>query len=251
MATVETTSPIYAGFGGMGDGFGFGGGMGIWGFLIIAMLMMGGGWGGFGGWGGGWGGNDALALAALYNNRNDQYATSAEVQRGFDNQNTIANQREILSAVSNGTAQSVAATNQTFHDTLMFVNDKYDELQRDNAEIRVNQANALANQNACCCDTKQLIQAVGAQTNANIAQNRYDAALNTAAINANTTAQTQKILDTLQQNKIDALQSRVNQLEMRDALGNVVRYPTATTYTAGNSPFCNCGNGWNGYPIYA
>ena len=252
MATVETSSPIYAGFGGMGDMFG--GGMGIWGFLIIAMLMMGGGWGGFGGLGGfgGWGNNDALALAALYNNRNDtQYATSAEVQRGFDNQNTIANQREILAAVSNGTAQSVAATNQTFHDTLMFVNDKYDELQRDNAEIRVGQANALANQNQCCCDTKQLIQAVGAQTNANIAQNRYDAAMNTAAINANTTAQTQKILDAMQQNKIDALQSRVNQLETQNLMAGVVKYPMGMTYTAGNSPFCNCGNGWNGYPVYA
>ena len=41
------------------------------------------------------------------------YATSAEVQRGFDNQNTMANQREALAAITNGTAQSVAAAGKT------------------------------------------------------------------------------------------------------------------------------------------
>ena len=93
-----------------------------------------------------------------------------------------------------------------------------------------------------------LLAETGAGINANIAQNRFDAAMNTATINATTTAQTQKILDAIQQNKIDALQSRVNQLETQNLLGNVVRYPTASTYNAGPSPFCNCGPG---YPIYA
>ena len=46
----------------------------------------------------------------------------------------------------------------------------------------------------------------------------YNAAMNTASINANTTAQTQKILDALAQNKIDALQGRVNQLELQNAV---------------------------------
>ena len=78
-------------------------------------------------------------------------------------------------------------------------------------------------------------------------QNRYDGAMNTASINAVTTMQTQKILDALAQNKIEALQGRVNQLEMQNAMCNVVRYPNSTTYSAGGSPFCNCGGG---YPLY-
>ena len=102
-------------------------------------------------------------------------------------------------------------------------------------------AQVLANQNACCCDTKMLIQEVGALTNANIAQNRYDAALNTAAINATSTANTQKILDVLSQNKIEALQGKINQLELANQLQNVVKYPNTLTYTVGGSPFCNGG----------
>jgi len=75
--------------------------------------------------------------------------------------------------------------------------------------------------------------------------------MNTAAINATTTAQTQKILDALAQNKIEALQGKVNQLELQNALAGVVKYPLQTTYGAGPSPFCNCGGGYNAYPLYA
>ena len=46
---------------------------------------------------------------------------------------------------------------------------------------------------------------IGNGINAGIAQNRYDAAMNPAAINANTTAQTQKILDIMSQKQNEAL----------------------------------------------
>ena len=65
--------------------------------------------------------------------------------------------------------------------------------------------------------------------------------MNTAAINANTTAQTQKILDALAQNKIDALQNRVNQLELQQATSTTVKYPTSMTYSYNANPFCGCG----------
>lgn len=208
------------GFGGMGDGWS---GM-IWLFAILALM------------GGGFGfGNNGFANAIGYEN----LATSNEVQRGFDNQNQMANQREILSAVTSGTAQSVAATNQSFHDTLNVVQDKYAELTRDITALGVQNQQIIANQNDCCCSTKMLISETAAQ-------NRYDSAMNTASINANTTAQTQKILDAIAQNKIEALQSRVNELELQAATSNVVRYPNAWTYNAGPSPFCgynNCGCG--------
>lgn len=203
-------------------------------WIFALLILAGGGFGGFGGWG-----NNGFANAIGFEN----LATSNEVQRGFDNQNLQAQTRDILAAVNNGTAQSVAATNQTFHDSLSAMQSLYNETARDIAGLAVGQANMLANQNACCCDTKMLISEIGAGINAGIAQNRYDAALNTASINANTTAQTQKILDAISANKIEELQSKVSALELQNAVSNVVRYPNSWTYNAGTSPFCNCGCG--------
>ena len=72
------------------------------------------------------------------------------------------------------------------------------------------------------------------------AQNRYDALKNTNDINAVTIGQTQKILDALAQNKIEALQSQVADLRLANQMSNVVRYPNGWTWSAGPSPFCNC-----------
>ena len=119
------------------DGIGFGDSSFFW---IFALLILAGG--GFGGLG--WGGN-GFANAIGYEN----LATSNEVQRGFDNQNLQAQTRDILAAVNAGTAQSVAATNQTFHDSLAAMQSLYNETARDIASLAVGQANALANQNAC------------------------------------------------------------------------------------------------------
>ena len=209
----------------MGGNGGFGGGMGgSWLAILFLIILFGGN--------GGWGANNAFANAIGYEN----LATSNEVQRGFDAQNSMANEREILAAVNSGTAQSVAATNQTFHDTLAALNDKYSELARDVYGVASQVQAGIANQSQCCCDTKMLIQETAAQ-------NRYDALQNTNAINAVTIGQTQKILDALAQNKIEALQGRVNQLELQNAVSGVVRYPSSMSYTAGYSPFCNCGCG--------
>ena len=191
-------------------------------FAIFALMFGNGGFGGFG--------NAGFANAIGYQN----LATQNDVQRGFDNQNSMGNQREILSAVTNGTAQSVAATNQVFHDLIGYVGDKYNELDRDVLSLGAGIQQVIANQNDCCCSTKMLISETAAQ-------NRYDALKNTNDINAVTIGQTQKILDAIAQNKIDALQGRVNQLELQNAVSGVVRYPSASTYTAGANPFCGCG----------
>lgn len=186
-------------------------GMGGIGLLVVLLFLMGGGNFGFG------------------NNGN----LSNEMNRGFDNQNSMANQRETLSAVTAGTAQSVAATNQVYHDIIGYVGDKYSELDRDILTVNAGVQQAIANQNECCCSTKLLM------TEQN-GQNRYDALVNTNSINATTTAQTQKILDAISQNKIESLQAQVAQLQLAQATSNVVRYPNAWTWNAGPSPFCGC-----------
>ena len=84
----------------------------------------------------------------------------------------------------------------------------------------------------CCCTTQRAIDGVN-----------YNGAINTAAINANTTEQTQKVLDAIAQNKIETLQAQVNQLQLQAAMCGVVRYPNATTYCSGSNPFGGCGCG--------
>ena len=188
----------------------------IWLFAIIALMG-----GGFGGWG-----NNGLANAIGYEN----LATSNEVQRGFDNQNLQAQTRDILAAVNAGTAQSVATTNQTFHDTLMANQNLYNEIARDISGLAVGQANLLARQNECCCETKQLIM-----------QSNYDGAMRDAATNANFTAQIQSVKDMIAQDKIENLQNQVNNLQLNNALNGVVRYPTNTYYAVPSPCFNGCG----------
>lgn len=183
------------------------GGM-IWLFAILA--LMGGGFGNFGG--------------------NNGTAIQADVNRGFDNQNLQAQTRDILGAVTNGTAQSVAATNQVYHDITSYVGDKYSELQRDIGALAVGQSNNLANQNQCCCSILRALDGVN-----------YNTAMQTATITDAINAMGQKVIDTMTANRMADMQNYINKLELQNQLANVVRYPNGFTYNAGNSPFCgNC-----------
>lgn len=213
----------------MGGNGGFGGMGGSWLAILFLIILF----GGNGGWG-----NNSFANAIGYEN----LATSNEVQRGFDNQNSMANQRDILAAVNSVGAQGIAATNQVYHDIVGYVGDKYSELDRDILTVGNAVQASVANQNQCCCDTKMLIQETSAQ-------NRYDALKNTNDIRNDIYLSNQKVLDALAQNKIEALQGRIQQLELQAATGNTVKYPTTMAYDAGRSPFCNCGGcgcGFNG-----
>ena len=185
--------------------FGGNGFMGIFGLLILVGLLN----GGFGGFGGG----------------SQQYATRDQVQNGFDNQNQQMMATGILGAVNNGTAQAVAATNQTFHDSLAAMQNLYNETARDIAALGVGQAQILANQSNCCCETKQMIM-----------QSDYNGAMRDAATNANFTAQIQSVKDMIYQNKIEALQAQVGALQLQAATANVVRFPNAYTFNGGVFP---------------
>ena len=204
---ITPVMPIGGGYG--GDSF-----MWIFGLLILLGLFNGGGFG--------FGGNG---------NTN---AIQADVNRGFDNQNLQAQTRDILGAVNAGTAQSVAATNQTFHDNLSAMQSLYNETARDIAALAVGQANMLANQNNCCCETKQMIM-----------QNNYDGAMRDAATNANVTAQIQSVKDMIAQNKIESLQAQVSQLQLAQATSGMLRFPNSWSYGAGPFPpifGCGCNN---------
>jgi hypothetical protein len=128
----------------------------------------------------------------------------------------------------NDLQNSVGRINDTVQQNQMSINrDLCTGLSAVNSAILENR---FANKE-CCCETQQALL-----------ENRYLAAQNTAEINANTTAQTQKILDAICGNRIADMQSQINQLQLQNAVAGVVRYPNGMTYTAGTSPFCGgCG----------
>lgn len=74
------------------------------------------------------------------------------------------------------------------------------------------------------------------------AQQRYDSAMQNNAVLQAIQADGNATRAMLQENKIEALQQQVNQLELQNALAGVVRYPNGFMYNAGVNPFCGCGN---------
>lgn len=171
-----------------------------------------------------------------------QYATQQDVQYTSQFGQLLDGNRDIINNVTAGTAQAVAATNQAKYDNINVMKDVQMALAGQISDVKTMEQNILGNQNECCCSTKMLIAETGAGINSNIAQNRYEAAMNTASINANTTAQTQKILDAIMGNRMADMQNQINSLQLQTAMCGVVRYPNATTYNAGTSPFCGgCG----------
>ena len=107
-------------------------------FFIFALLC------GFGNGGFGFG-NNGFANAIGYEN----LATSNEVQRGFDNQNSMANQREILATSNANALQEMQNNNQNTQYLMTAFTDKYNELQRDIAGVALQQQQTMAEQQQC------------------------------------------------------------------------------------------------------
>ena len=184
---------------------GMNGFMGIVGLLILVGLLN----GGFGGFGG----------------NNQQYATSAEVQRGFDTQNMQMNTAGILNAVTSGTAQTIAASTANATNAINAIKDGNAALIREFGNVETALTAVGGKQQECCCEILRGIDGVN-----------YNGAINTAAINANTTAQIQKVLDAIMGNRMADMQSQINALQLQNATAGVLRFPSAWTYAGGVFP---------------
>ena len=189
--------------GGMGDGLG-GGCIWIFGLIVLLALFSGGG-GLFGG-----GNNNAI--------QND-------VNRGFDTQNLQAQTRDILSAVTGGTAQTIAASTANATNAINAIKDGNASLIREFGNVETALTALSGKQQECCCEILRAVDGVN-----------YNSAINTAAINATTTAQTQKILDAISANRMADMQNQINQLQLQAATANVLRFPNAWTYNGGVFP---------------
>lgn len=189
---------------------GFGGCGGWEGLIYLAVIasMFGGGFGGFGFGGGGTG-------AAL----------NADMQRGFDTQNIQAQTRDILGAVNAGTAQTISASTQNAANAINAIKDGNANIIREFGNVETALAALSGKQQECCCNTLRAIDSVN-----------YNNAVNTAAINANTTAQVQKVLDAFMGNRMADMQSQINSLQLQNALSGVLRFPSAWTFNGGVFP---------------
>ena len=183
-------------------GFGLNGLGGIFALLILLGIFNGNGFG--------FGGNGNL---------------SADMQRGFDNQNTMAQTRDILSAVTSGTAQTIAASTQNATNAIEAIKDGNANLIREFGNVETALTALGGKQQECCCEILRAVDGVN-----------YNGALNTASINANTTAQTQKILDAIMGNRMADMQNQINALQLQNAMSGVMKYPSTWAYNAGVFP---------------
>lgn len=140
-------------------------------------------------YGNGWNGNNASLL------------TQADLQRAIDLNSIQNGQRDIEARVQEVGGELASTVKDSSYNNLSEIRD---------LGMAIN--TGFANQQNCCCEVKQAIM-----------ENRYDNAINTASVNANTTAQTQKVLDALTQNKIDSLQAQITELKTQNMFCGVPR----------------------------
>lgn len=191
------------------------GGNSAWIIIFLIFAMMGGG--GF------WGGNGVAA------------ATTADIQRAVDLNAIQRGQADIAADVQRTTYETISAIKDAAYNNLGEVRDA----QAAAAAGFTNMSNMLigsfAEQQKCCCETNRNIDSV-----------KFDMANYAAAMQAEMAKQTQRVLDTMNCNKMSEMQARINQLETANvinaATAGVVKYPMATTYSSGVNPFCGGAN---------
>ena len=281
MGTTMLVSPAYSGggFGGGNGGFG-----GDWGWIILLLLLAGGGWGNGGGFGGFGGGYDFPWLM------NGQQGINNNVSDGFRSaqlSDQVTSVRDGISALStqlcgccgdiqtslcngfNGVNMSVNNAQNALAQQL-YTNQIADLERSFNAQTATTQGmnNIGMSLQNCCCENR-----------ANIADLKYTVATENCAdrqtinegvrdIIANQTAGTQRILDQLCADKIDAKNDTIAQLRQEllyargqasqdvqtarilagqtaevDALYNRLdQCPVGTTPVYGRTPIFSCNN---------
>lgn len=203
-----------------GTGFGNWGGDGAWWLLILFLFGI------FGnGFGNGYGGN-GMAPYMFTNTNND-------VQRGFDQAAVIGQLNGIQSSINSGFSNAeVANCNReinsmqtAYSNQIASMNQSFANQQALNAQLNAMQ---MAQQN-CCCENR-----------AGIADLKYTVATEACAdrnaisnalrdVIESNAASTQKILDTMCQDKIDAKNERIAELQNQLAMAQLQASQTAQT----------------------
>lgn len=243
------------GYGNGGYGGGFGGFGGDWWVILFLFALMGGGFGGGFGWGGG-----EMTLPYLWNTQ-----TQNDVNRGFDNAGLSSQLSGIQTSISNGFANAeVAECNRAMNSMQTAYTNQIADLERSYAAQTAtaqgfnNLQSSLAD---CCCENRLATANLTATV---LQENCADRAALSDGIRdiiSNQTANTQRILDQMCNDKIDAKNDEIAQLrqEVLYARGQASQIaqneqivnsiynrldtcPVGTTPVYGRTPIFTCNN---------
>ena len=212
---VMPVSPMYGGYG--NSGFGFGGDGSWWVVLFLFCLM--GGWGnGFGGFGGGNG-------AVPYINN--------DVQRGFDQNAVMSGINGLSNAVTTGFGNVQTALCGGFANVNQGVSNGFAQ-----AEIAAN-ARQMADMNQtfslqsalqnCCCENRAATADLKYTVATEACNDRAAVGDALQAVTAQNNANTQRILDQLCQDKIDAKNEKIADLQRQLTMANLAASQGAQT----------------------
>jgi len=210
-------------------GYGMGGGTGMFGadgWWIILLLLVCGGWGnGFGGFGGG-NGMFPWMMAGQNNAVND-------VQRGFDQSALMTGITGVQSAVTSGFGDMAtqlcggfAGVNSAIANGFAQSEIAANSRQMANMQQDFNLASSIQN---CCCENRL---ATANQTATILAEHCADRAVLSDGVRdiiTNQTLNTQRILDTLCQDKIDAKNEQILALQNQLNMATMAASQTAQT----------------------
>lgn len=202
--------PVYPAMGGFGGNGGFGfGGEGIWVIILLALLF---GWGNNGNGNGGWfGGNNFDNGFAWLSN--GQKEIMSNTNQGFDTlhlSNQLEGTRDGIYSLSNQLCNCCADMNQTVSNG--FYNAEISANNRQMANM--NQAFDLSRQLAdCCCENRLATANLTATVLSENCADRQALSEGVRDIIASQTAGTQRILDQLCNDKIDAKNEKITDLQ--------------------------------------
>ena len=198
---VMPVAPMYGNNSGNGFGNCFGG---DWAWIILLLLFAGNGWGNNNGFGGG---NSGI-LPYMWNT-----ATQNDVNRGFDSAAVAGQLSGIQNAIVNGfSSAEVANCNRTI--------DAMNQRFADAQAVNVGFANVSAQLAQCCSDNRLAIANLGSDIAREACSDRQAVNEGVRDIIASQTASTQRILDQLCNDKIDAKNEKIADLERQLTLAN-------------------------------
>lgn len=240
---VMPVSPMYGN--GCNNGFGSDWGSFIVLFLIAAM------WGGFGNGFGGYGGNNVVNTDFPWL-LNGQNAINANTNAGFDNlavTNSLNGINSNIQGLSNQICNSTASVTQSLNsgfanaETAANARQMANMQQSFNNQMAVNQGfNTVESQLAnCCCENRLATANLGALVQSENCADRAALSDGIRDVITNQTNNTQRILDQMCQDKIDAKNDLINQLrsELMYARGQASQDVQTAAIQAGQRTLAN------------
>jgi len=218
--------PVAPAYGGYNNQSGFGGFGGDWGWIILLLLLAGNGGWGMGGFGGGMGYDFPWLL-------NGQNGINANTNSGFDRAATQSAISGVSSAITSGFGDVQTALCGGFAGVNASVNGAQNAIAQ---QLYSNQIADMQNSFAmqtqfanCCCENRLGLANLGADIAREACADRAAVSDALRDVLTASTASTQRILDQMCQDRLDAKNERIADLERQLTMANLAASQTAQT----------------------